>query len=192
VLRAFFCSRTVARPGSTQSQRMSQLVEPGRGLSNNLNLLRPDVAALPQCIPGNSSFKRIKTTLRRAAPLTGSVMKGPPGMRRDINRPAQKPLMFDKTAHDQFPESAAAQCPVFQKTPSNKKTGRNSSRLTGLTILQTVVFANGKTIPFGIGQSSFFVNCVTTQMKFHAAGETGTENLWRHKTKTPLKRGGDL
>jgi hypothetical protein len=171
---------------------MSQLVEPGRGSSNNLNLLRPDVAALPQCLPGNSAFKRIKTTLRRAAPLTGSVMKGPPGMRRDINRPAQKPLMFDETAHNPFPESASTQSPVFRETPSTKKTGRNSSRLTGLTILQTVDFANGKTIPFGIGHSSFFVNCVTTRMKFHAASKTGTENPRHHKKKTPPKRGVQL
>jgi len=99
LLRAVSCSRRIARPASTQSQGMGQLLEPSGRLSDNLPMLRPIVGTLPHCLPNNVLVEAIvNATLQQSAALTCSVCKN----RCKVNCP----LMREYTAHDPFPLSA--------------------------------------------------------------------------------------
>ncbi|MDH3411869.1 MAG: hypothetical protein OEM98_05220, partial [Gammaproteobacteria bacterium] len=75
---------------------MGQLVEPRRGLPDNLAMLRLVEGTLSHCLPGNVLAMFIENAaLHRSATSTFSVIKSSPNMRRDVNYLSLKPLMFE-------------------------------------------------------------------------------------------------
>ena len=80
---------------------MGQLVEPGRGLSSNLVLLRPDELALPYCLPRNVLVNSIENaTLHRSATFALSVGKDGRSVGQHRGN-VGCPLMCEETAHVQ-------------------------------------------------------------------------------------------
>lgn len=80
---------------------MGKLVETGRGLSDNPDLLRSDVGALSHGLPGDVPCERIvNAALHDSAALTSAVRNKRPDKGLF---PGCYPPVREQTAHDQFP-----------------------------------------------------------------------------------------
>lgn len=135
--RAPFRSRPIPHPGAAQTQGMSQLVEPGRGFSDDPALLRFDIGALSHRFPANVSPKGPEdTALHHSASLTGSVRKNTPGVRTtsaDVRLSSQNPLMSYETAHHSHGGRSNSM------NPSESKMRTNRSASTGPGAIATSV-----------------------------------------------------